>query len=168
MPHLLNRADPRALVVPARRAILLALLAGSTAACADMFGGSRQRVASRQERLVRLIEAEGRATMFAPEGLAIMGLANGNRDVPVKQLGQGQASDRYVVSLTGIRSVREFIFHRREGDTLHMHLAEYSALKRIASATYPRNGRPTRMPDAVAEADYQRQLDFWMQRIPGR
>jgi len=40
---------------------------------------------------------------------------------------------------------------------------------RLSSVRYPRNGRPILILDqAFAENDYQTQLAFWLQRIPGR
>ena len=40
---------------------------------------------------------------------------------------------------------------------------------RLRSVRYPRNGKPSVITDvAAADADYQQQLAFWFDRIPGR
>ena len=72
------------------------------------------------------------------------------------------------MSLVNIRKVHEFIFHRRQGDVLILHLAD-TAFVRLRSVRYPRNGKPSVITDvAAADADYQQQLAFWFDRIPGR
>ena len=156
--------------MPRRRLVLATLLTAPLGGCTWpewlSFGQSRP-IASRPERLIRMVNREGVDKMFAPEALAVMGLNNGTRDVPVKQLAMDDAKGRHVVSVTNIRGRAEVIFHRRDGDVLIFHLANAS-LVRSASATYPRYGRPSRMNDAAGDADFQNQLAFWMERIPGR
>ena len=156
---------------PHRRLVLATLLSGSLGACTlpewMSFGQSRPTVPGRAERLIRMVNREGVDKMFAPDALTVMGLNNGTRDVPVKQLAKDDASGRHVVSVTNIRGRAEVIFHRRKGDLLVFHLTN-SALVRTGSATYPRHSRPRRMADGPGEADYQNQLAFWMERIPGR
>ena len=40
---------------------------------------------------------------------------------------------------------------------------------RLVSVRYPRNGTPTFIRDvAFAENDFQKQLAFWFERMPGR
>jgi hypothetical protein len=42
-------------------------------------------------------------------------------------------------------------------------------LTRRASVRYAKNGKPAFITDAAfAEADFQRQLAFWVDRMPGR
>lgn len=159
------------LSTPRRRLVLATLLISPLGACTTSdwmaFGQSRPPIAGRAERLIRMVNREGVDKMFAPDALSVMGLNNGLRDVPVKQLARDDASGRHVVSVTNIRGRAEVIFHRRQGDLLVFHLAN-SALTRVGSATYPRNGRPARMNEGAGEMDYQNQLAFWMERIPGR
>lgn len=156
---------------PRRRLVLATMLAGSLGACAlpewMAFGQSRPPVPGRAERLIRMVNREGVDKMFAPEALTVMGLNNGTHDIPVKQLAKDDISGRHVVSVTNIRGRAEVILHRRQGDLLVFHLAN-SALIRAGSATYPRYGRPARMTDSAGEMDYQNQLAFWMERVPGR
>ncbi|MGE0424695.1 MAG: hypothetical protein AB7O88_20725 [Reyranellaceae bacterium] len=155
---------------PHRRFVLTALLAAPLGACTLpewlSFGGSRP-VPSRAERLIRMVNREGVDKMFAPEALTVMGLNNGTRDIPVKQLAMDDPSGRHVVSVTHIRGRPEVIFHRRQGNVLVFHLTT-STLVRMGSATYPRYGRPSRMNEAAGDVDYQKQLAFWMERVPGR
>lgn len=156
--------------MPRRRLVLSALLAVPLSGCTWpewlSFAQSRP-IPSRAERLIRMVNREGVDKMFAPEALTVMGLNNGTRDIPVKQLAMDDAKGRHVVSVTNIRGRAEVILHRRDGDLLVFHLAN-SALTRQGSATYPRYGRPSRMNDVAGEADFQKQLAFWMERIPGR
>ncbi|MBX3501186.1 MAG: hypothetical protein KF889_17235 [Alphaproteobacteria bacterium] len=157
--------------MPQRRLVLAIMLSGTLGACTPpewmSFGQSGRPVPSRAERLIRMVDREGVDKMFAPEALRVMGLNNGMRDVPVKQLARDDASGRHVVSVTTIRGRAEVIFHRRQGNLLVFHLAN-SALVRTGSATYPRHGRPARMADGAGDIDYRNQLAFWMERIPGR
>ncbi|MBM3619385.1 MAG: hypothetical protein FJX20_01740 [Alphaproteobacteria bacterium] len=159
------------LSTPRRRLVLVAMLASPLGACTMpewlALGQSSTRVANRAERLIRMVNREGTDKMFAPDALSVMGLNNGTRDIPVKQLAMDDPSGRHVVSVTNIRGRAEVIFHRRQGDLLVFHLAN-SALNRVGSATYPRNARPARMNEGAGEMDYQNQLAFWMERTPGR
>lgn len=137
-----------------------------------MFGGHPYTLSPRGDRLVRWIQDEGHDVMMAPEALAVMGLDNGGRDVPVRQLafwGEGSDRDsRYVVSLVNIRKIHEFVFHRRQGDLLIFHHCD-TRFARLASVRYPRNGKPTLITDsALAENDLSQQLAFWFDRMPGR
>jgi hypothetical protein len=97
-----------------------------------------------------------------------MGITNEGRDIPVRQLADEGPSGRYVVSLVNIRKIHEFIFHRKQGDVLVLHLSD-TAFARLRSVRYPRNGKPSIITDtAFAEADFQQQIAFWFDRIPGR
>ena len=81
---------------------------------------------------------------------------------------RGGRDGRYVVSLVNIRKIHEFIFHRRQGDVLILHHSD-TKFARLASVRYPRNGKPSVITDtAFAEADFQQQLAFWFERMPGR
>ena len=106
--------------------------------------------------------------MMAPEVPALMGITNEGRDIPVRQLAGENDSGRYVVSLVNIRKIHEFIFHRRQGDVLILHQSD-TAFARLLSVRYPRNAQPSVITDvAFAERDFQQQLAFWFERIPGR
>jgi len=122
----------------------------------------------RGDRLVRMIQRTGIDNMMAPEAPALMGITNEGRDIPVRQLSGEGTGGRYVVSLVNIRKIHEFIFHRRAGDVLMLHLAD-TKFTRLQSVRYPRTGKPSIMTDvAAADADYQQQLSFWYAQIPGR
>lgn len=157
-------------VVP-RRALLSVALLLPLGACqtSDLFGRRRTTTLSpRGDRLVRLIQNTGRDNMMAPEALALMGITNEGRDIPVRQLAGENASGRYVVSLVNIRKIHEFVFHRKQGDVLILHLSD-TKFARLQSVRYPRNGKPSVITDvAFAENDFQQQVAFWMDRIPGR
>ena len=74
---------------------------------------------------------------MAPEVPALMGITNEGRDIPVRQLAEDGPDGRYVVSLTNIRKIHEFIFHRRQGEVLILHLSGHQihkARKRALSA----------------------------------
>lgn len=139
------------------------------AACSDPFGQRRTTaVASRTERLYRWLQSTGHDTMLAPEALALMGLVNGGRDIPARLIGQDGPDGRYAVAVISFRTFNEFIFQRRSGDVIIIHHADLS-FTRLSSVRYPRNGKPTLILDqAFAENDYQQQLAFWFQRMPGR
>jgi hypothetical protein len=154
-----------------RRALLGAGLLLPLGGCqtSGLFGKSKITTLSpRGDRLVRLIQNTGKDNMMAPEAPALMGITNEGRDIPVRQLAGENDSGRYVVSLVNIRKVHEFIFHRKQGDVLILHLSD-TAFTRLKSVRYPRNGKPSVITDvAVADADFQQQLAFWLDRIPGR
>jgi len=135
----------------------------------DLFGQRRTYTLSpRGDRLVRLIQNTGKDNMMAPEAPALMGITNEGRDIPVRQLADDGTDGRYVVSLVNIRKVHEFIFHRRQGDVLILHHSD-TRFARLESVRYPRNGKPTLITDiAFAESDFQQQIAFWFNRIPGR
>jgi hypothetical protein len=118
--------------------------------------------------MVRWIQVDGRDNMMAPEALALMGITNEGRDIPVRQLGEDGSDGRYVVSLVNIRKIHELVFHRRHGDVLVIHLSD-TKFARLASVRYPRNGKPSTITDAAyAENDFQQQIGFWFSRMPGR
>ena len=122
----------------------------------------------RGDRMVRWLQHDGHDVMMAPDALNVMGIANENRDIPARQLAEGDPDDRYVISLVNIRKIHEFIFHRKQGDVLILHLGD-TKFERLKSVRYPRNGKPSVITDvAVADADFQQQVGFWYQRIPGR
>ena len=158
--------------VLARRALLIAALALPAGACttSGLFGQSSPRytLSPRGDRLVRLIQTTGNDNMMAPEVPALMGITNEGRDIPVRQLADDGPDGRYVVSLVNIRKIHEFIFHRRQGEVLILHHAD-TKFTRLESVRYPRNGKPTLITDiAFAENDFQQQIAFWFNQIPGR
>jgi hypothetical protein len=158
--------------VVARRALLIAALALPAGACttSGLFGQSSPRytLSPRGDRLVRLIQTTGKDNMMAPEVPALMGITNEGRDIPVRQLADDGPDGRYVVSLVNIRKIHEFIFHRRQGEVLILHHAD-TKFTRLESVRYPRNGKPTLITDiAFAENDFQQQIAFWFNQIPGR
>lgn len=155
-----------------RRLFLGATLALPLGGCANMAGmfGSKPKytLTPRGDRLVRWIQDEGHDVMMAPDALNLMGINNENRDIPVRQLAFDGSDGRYVISLVNIRHVHEFVLHRRQGDVLIFHNCD-TAFKRLLSVRYPRNGKPTVITDtAFAENDFQQQLAFWFERMPGR
>jgi hypothetical protein len=158
--------------VLARRALLITALALPAGACttSGLFGQSSPRytLSPRGDRLVRLIQTTGNDNMMAPEVPALMGITNEGRDIPVRQLADDGPDGRYVVSLINIRKIHEFIFHRRQGEVLILHHAD-TKFTRLESVRYPRNGKPTLITDiAFAENDFQQQIAFWFNQIPGR
>ena len=97
-----------------------------------------------------------------------MGITNEGRDIPVKQLGEDGTDGRYVIGLVGIRKVYEFVLHRFQNDVLIFHNCDTN-FSRLSSVRYARNGKPIFITDtAFAEADFQQQLAFWVERMPGR
>jgi hypothetical protein len=154
------------------RVAALVPLALSTGACvdmADMFGPKRKyTLTPRGDRMVRWLQNEGHDAMMDPEPFAVMGLVNGGRDIPVKQMGLDGRDGRYVISLVGFRSVHEFVLHRKQNDVLTFHHCD-TRFVRYSSVRYPRNGKPVFITDtALAEADFQQQLAFWFDQMPGR
>jgi hypothetical protein len=151
----------------------LALAAG---ACdkldmSDLFGGSKKKytLTPRGDRLVRWLQNEGRDGMMDPEPFAVMGLVNGGRDIPVKQMGMNGRDGRYVISLVGFRSVHEFVLHRTVNDSLIVFHHCDTKFTRFSSVRFQRNGKPQFITDAAfAEADFQQQLAFWFDQMPGR
>lgn len=150
-----------------RRGFLLSTALLPLAACATT-STPRHTLSPRGDRLVALIQRTGRDNMTAPEAFALMGIANQGRDVPVRQLAADGADGRYVVNLVNIRQYHEFVFQRRQGDVLILHSAD-TAFKRLVSVRYARTGKPAVIADTgFAERDFQQQLAFWFERIPGR
>jgi hypothetical protein len=150
-----------------RRALFGAALVLPLGACAS--SGGSTKVQSRGDRMVRWLYNTGQERMMAPEALALMGITNEGRDIPVKLLGEyGSGDSRYVIALVSIRKVYEFVLHRLQGDVFIFHSCDRNFTRR-ASVRYPRNGRPTLIVDTTfAEADFQQQLAFWVDRMPGR
>jgi len=137
--------------------------------CADLFSQKpKYALTPRGDRMVRWIQHEGHDVMMAPDALTMMGLNNGGRDIPVRQLAFDGSDGRYVISLVNIRQIHEFVLHRRQGDVLIFHQCD-TKFARLASVRYPRDGKPTYITDtAFAENDFQQQLAFWFERMPGR
>ena len=153
-----------------RRALFAAAFVLPLGACsADMFGGSSQKVLPRGDRMVRWLYNSGQDRMMAPDALTLMGITNEGRDIPVKLLGEyGPDNSRYVIALVSIRKVYEFVLHRLQGDVFIFHSCDRS-FTRLASVRYPRDGKPVVITDAgFADADFQQQLAFWVDRMPGR
>ncbi|MBI3196430.1 MAG: hypothetical protein HYZ40_02750 [Rhodospirillales bacterium] len=154
-----------------RRPLLAAALLLPLGACqsSNLFGPRKITTLSpRGDRLVRLIQNTGKDNMMAPEAPALMGITNEGRDIPVRQLAGENDSGRYVVSLVNIRKIHEFIFHRKQGDVLILHLSD-TRFARLQSVRYPRNGKPAVITDvAFAENDFQQQVAYWYGQIPGR
>ena len=156
----------------ARRTLLIAALTLPAAACttSGLFGDNKPRytLSPRGDRLVRWIQTSGKDNMMAPEALALMGITNEGRDIPVRQIAQEEGENRFVVSLTNIRKIHDLIFMRRQGDVLLLHLSD-TKFTRLASVRYPRNGKPSLITDtAFAESDFQQQIGFWFRAMPGR
>lgn len=147
----------------------LTLSLGACVDFADMFKQKKKySLTPRGDRMVRWLQSEGRDAMMAPEAFAVMGLVNGGRDVPVMQLGLDGRDGRYVISLVGFRSMHEFVLHRKQGDVLTFHHCD-SKFTRLSSARYPRTGKPEFITDAAfAENDFQQQIAFWFDQMPGR
>jgi hypothetical protein len=149
-------------------ALVLPLGACSSKQMSGLFRREPAKVASRGDRMVRWVYNAGEERMMAPEALAVMGITNEGRDIPVKLLGENGPDGRYVIALVEIRKVYEFVLHRLQGDVFIFHQMDRN-LTRLASVRYPRNGKPTFIADAAfADADFQRQLAFWIDRMPGR
>jgi hypothetical protein len=132
------------------------------------FGHKPFTLSERGDRMVRWLYFYGHEVMMAPEALAVMGLYNGGRDIPVKQMAKNGSDGRYVISLVNIRKIHEFVMHRRQGDVLIFHHCD-TAFRRESSVRYPRNGKPTLILDtAFAENDFHQQAAFWFAEMPGR
>ena len=156
-----------------RRSLLLAALTLPAGACTSsgLFGQSQQpryTLSPRGDRLVLWIQKSGKDNMLAPEALALMGITNEGRDIPVRQIAQQDGNDRFVVSLTNIRKIHDLVFMRRQGDVLLLHLSD-TKFTRLASVRYPREGKPSLITDTTfAENDFQEQIAFWFRAMPGR
>jgi hypothetical protein len=162
-----------------RRALLGVALVLPLGACAQMSEMSdrfshifRDRstpvVASRGERMARWIQDEGRDAMMAPEALALMGITNQGRDIPAKLIGKDGPDGRYVIVLITIRGRKEFIVHRKQNDVLILHNCDFS-FNRLSSVRYPHYGKLSAITDQTfAENDFQQQLAFWFDLMPGR
>lgn len=155
-----------------RRAVIGAALALPLGACgkqmSNLFGKNDPKLLSRGDRMVRWIYNAGEERMMAPDAMTVMGISNEGRDIPVKLLGEYGDDGRYVIALVSIRKVYEFVLHRFQNDVFIFHNCDKN-LVRQASVRYAKNGKPTFITDAAfAEADFQRQLAFWVARMPGR
>ena len=163
----------------ARRSMFGAALALPLGACggkdlsrqmSGLFGGGgTPKVQSRGDRMVRWVYNSGEERMMAPDALTPMGISNEGRDIPVKLLGEYGPNDaRYVIALVEIRKVYEFVLHRLQNDVFIFHSCDRT-LRRLASVRYPRDGKPSVITDLTfAESDFQQQLAFWVDRMPGR
>jgi hypothetical protein len=142
----------------------------SLGACDDMFAPKRKySLTPRGDRLVRWLQTDGHDGMMDPEPFAVMGLVNGGRDIPVIQMAMDGRDGRYVISLVGFRSVHEFVLHRTQNDSLIIFHHCDTKFTRFSSVRYVRNGKPQFITDtAFAEADFQQQLTFWFDQMPGR
>jgi hypothetical protein len=144
--------------------VLLALPVG-LAACES--GRRPEKVSPEAARLAHWVRDEGRNSVLDPAALRIMGMDNGQRDIPVKQLAENTPNGRHVLSVTNLRGRTELIFHRRQGNYLYFHLASAN-LVRMASATYPRHGAPGRMSESFASTDYPAQASYWLEQAERR
>jgi hypothetical protein len=134
----------------------------------SLFGSPPNRLLPRGDRMVRWIYNAGEERMLAPEPMAVMGITNEGRDIPTRLLGENGPDGRYVIALIEIRKVWEFVLHRFQDDVFIFHNMDKS-LARLASVRYAKNGKPTFITDAAfADADFQKQLAFWIDRMPGR
>jgi hypothetical protein len=148
-----------------RRALFGAPLLLPLAACSP---APTDKVLSRGDRMVRWLYNTGEDRMMAPDALSVMGITNEGRDIPVKLLGENGTDGRYVIALVSIRKVYEFVLHRLKGDVFIFHNCDRS-FTRLSSVRYARNGKPTFIADAAfADGDFQQQLAFWVDRMPGR
>jgi hypothetical protein len=134
----------------------------------SLFGSAPPKLKSRGDRMVRWVYNSGEERMMAPEPMAVMGITNEGRDIPVRLLGEYGPDGRYVIALIEIRKVWEFVLHRFQNDVFIFHNMDKN-FTRLASVRYAKNGKPAFITDtAFAEADFQRQLAFWIDRMPGR
>ena len=135
----------------------------------NLFGSSPPpKLMSRGDRMVRWVYNAGEERMMAPEAMTVMGITNGGRDIPVRLLGEYGSDGRYVIALIEIRKVWEFVLHRFQNDVFIFHNMDRN-FTRLASVRYAKDGRPTFITDtAFADADFQKQLAFWVDRMPGR
>jgi hypothetical protein len=163
---LLQRSFPRRALLGA--ALVLPLAACGSRGMSNPFGGDSPKPQSRGDRMVRWLYNTGAERMMAPDALTLMGITNEGRDIPVKLLGENGPDGRYVIALVSIRKVYEFVLHRLQNEVFIFHNCDRS-FKRLTSVRYARNGKPSVITDtAFAEADFQRQLAFWVERMPGR
>ena len=161
----------------ARRALLGAVVALPLGACggkdlsrqmSSLFGSTSPKLLSRGDRMVRWVYNSGEERMMAPDALTVMGITNEGRDIPVRLLGEYGPDGRYVIALIEIRKVWEFVLHRFQDDVFIFHNMDKN-FTRLASVRYAKNGKPTFITDsAFADADFQKQLAFWVDRMPGR
>ena len=61
------------------------------------------KVLPRGDRMVRWVYNAGEERMMAPEPMAVMGITNEGRDIPVRLLGEYGPDGRYVIALIEIR-----------------------------------------------------------------
>jgi hypothetical protein len=150
-------------------AAVLPLAACTPREMSTMLGGnSTPKVLPRGDRMVRWLYNTGEERMMAPDAMALMRITNEGRDIPVKLLGENGPDGRYVIALVSIRKVYEFVLHRFQNEVFIFHNCDRN-LSRLSSVRFARNGKPTPIVDtAFADADFQRQLAFWVERMPGR
>jgi len=161
----------------ARRAFLGAAMALPLGACggkdlsrqmSSLFGSTSPKLLSRGDRMVRWVYNAGEERMMAPDALTVMGITNEGRDIPVRLLGEYGSDGRYVIALIEIRKVWEFVLHRFQDDVFIFHNMDKN-FTRLASVRYAKGGKPIFITDsAFADADFQKQLAFWVDRMPGR
>ena len=73
-----------------RRALLGAAVVLPLSGCADMSGpfGPKPKytLTPRGDRMVRWLQHDGHDVMMAPDALTLMGITNGGRDIPARQI----------------------------------------------------------------------------------
>lgn len=162
-----QRGFPRRVLIAAAVALPLAAC-GKDLKMSNPFGSSSPKLLSRGDRMVRWVYNAGEERMMAPDAMSVMGITNEGRDIPVRLLGEYGPDGRYVIALTNMRKVWEFVLHRFQNDIFIFHNCDKN-FTRLASVRYAKNGRPTFITDAAfADADFQRQLAFWVDHMPGR
>ena len=77
-----------------------------------LFGSSSPKLLPRGDRMVRWVYNSGEERMMTPEAMAVMGITNEGRDIPVRLLGENGPDGRYVIALVEIRKVWEFVLQR--------------------------------------------------------
>jgi hypothetical protein len=167
---LTKRSFRRRSVLGAALSLSPVLALGGCLDAAQMFGQKpKYTLSPRGDRMVRWLQHDGHDVMMAPDALAVMGITNEGRDIPARQIAEGEPGERYVISLINIRKIHEFVLHRRQGDDFLIFHNCDTKFTRLSSVRYPRNGKPLFIGDgALAEADFQKQLAFWFERMPGR
>src|SRR5216683_901629 len=114
--------------------------------------------------LFQRLQTQGRDVKMSPEAFSVMGLGDGAREFPVRQLAFDGDDGRYVVSLVKVGQDSQLVLHRLQGDVLVFHRCD-AHLSRLISVKYPRDGRPSELNDqAAAVADFHQQLAFWANR----
>ena len=108
--------------------------------------------------MVRWLYNAGEERMMAPEALAVMGITNEGRDIPVRLLGENGPDGRYVIALVSIRKVYEFVLHRLQNDVFIFHNCDRNftrldlgplSAQRQADLHHRRSLRRRRLPAAA-------------------